>query len=148
MFRTNANTIMGERACTALELFRRGCATMRRTPAEMSSSEKIYGISSTTKEAYRESVPDAGKPTRTALQHFSLELKEHVKGMCHSTNGLDGLDVGFFLHENRVLRSDSDVVGDQVHSLKKRAPWDSCTTPLLSSPILSSCTPSRSLRCL
>ena len=102
MFRTNANTIMGGRACTALELFRRGCSTMRRTPAEMSSSEKIYGISSTTErqEANCDSVPDAGKPTRTALQRFSLELKEHVKGMCHSTNGLDSLDVGFFLNES------------------------------------------------
>ena len=99
-------------------------------------------------EANCDSVPDAGKSTRTALQRFSLELKEHVKGMCHSTNGLDSLDVGFFLHENRVLRSDSDVVGDQVHSLKKRAPWDSCTTPLIFSPTRSPCTSSRSWRCL
>ena len=99
-------------------------------------------------EANRDSVPDAGKPTRTLLQHFSLELKEHVKGMCHSTNGLDGLDVGFFLHKNRVLRSDSDVVGVQVHSLKKHAPWDSCTTPPLFSPTRSPCTSSRCWRCL
>ena len=46
MFRTIANTIEGERACTASEPFWRGCVTMRRTPVEMSSSEKIYEIPS------------------------------------------------------------------------------------------------------
>ena len=63
-------------------------------------------------EANRDSVPDAGKPTRRALQRFSLVLMEHVK--CYLTHGLEGLDIGFFLHENRVLKRDSDVVGVQV----------------------------------
>ena len=63
------------------------------------------------------------KPTRTAL-HF---------GMCYLTHDLEGLDVDFFLHKNKVLHS--DVVGVLVHLLRKRAPWNSCTPPMLSSPL-------------
>ena len=51
-------------------------------------------------EANRDSVPDAEKPTRTALQRFISELQEHVKGKCHLTHGVEGLDVDIFLHEN------------------------------------------------
>ena len=39
-----------------------------------------------------------------------------------------------------MLKQDSDVVGVQVCRQKKRAPWDSCTTPMLSSPTLPPCT--------
>ena len=39
-------------------------------------------------EAYRDGVP----------QRFILELQEHVKGKCHLTHGLEGLDVDNFLH--------------------------------------------------
>ena len=72
---------------------------------------------------------------------FILELQEHVKHVkCYLTHGLEGLIVGFFLHKDEMLECNSGIVVDQVHSLKKRAPWDSCTTPWLSSPILPSCT--------
>ena len=56
-------------------------------------------------------------------------------------HGLFGLSVDFFLHDNEVLKRDRDcdVVSVQVHRLRKRAPWDSCTPSLLSSP-LPSCT--------
>ena len=54
------------------------------------------------------------------------------------THGLEGLDIEFFLHKNKVL--DSDIVGAQMHHLSKRAPWVSCTPPMLSSPTGSSCT--------
>ena len=110
---------------------------MRRTPAEMSSSEKIYGIPLTTEgqEAYRDGVPMLGQQLD---QRFILELQEHVKGKCHLTHGLEGLDIEFFLHKNKVI--DSDVVGVQMHHLSKRAPWDSCTPSMLSFPTRSSCT--------
>ena len=67
-------------------------------------------------------------PTATAFrcpdsqqleQRFILELQEHVKDKCCWTHCLDGLHVDFFLHENKVLRSDSDVVGVQVRRPKK-----------------------------
>ena len=36
---------------------------------------------------------------------FILELQEHVKHVkCYLTHGLEGLDVGIFLHKNKVLR--------------------------------------------
>ena len=36
---------------------------------------------------------------------FILELQEHVKhAKCCLTHGLEGLDVGIFLHKNKVLR--------------------------------------------
>ena len=73
-------------------------------------------------------------------QRFILELQEHVKDKCCWTHCLDGLDVDFFLHENKVLRSDSDVVGVKVAVQRKRAPCYSCTPPKLSSPTLPSCT--------
>ena len=62
--------------------------------------------------------------------------------MYHLTNGLDGLDVGFFLHENKVLFSnrDNDVVRVLVRRLKKRLSWESSSTPMHSSPTLPSCT--------
>ena len=62
--------------------------------------------------------------------------------MYHLTNGLDGLDVGFFLHENKVLFSnrDNDVVRVLVRRLKKRLLWESSSTPMHSSPTLPSCT--------
>ena len=56
---------------------------------------------------------------------FILELQEHVKGKCHLTHGLEGLDVDNFLHENRVLECNSNVVGVLVHRPKKRVPLDS-----------------------
>ena len=57
-----------------------------------------------------------GKANSKSASALLLELQEHVKGKCHLTHGLDGLGVGSFLHENRVLECNSDVVGDQVHS--------------------------------
>ena len=98
MFGTNANAIMGERACTALELFRRGCATMRRTPAEMSSSEKIYGISSHNEGGLPRERSRRGKANSKSASALLLELQEHVKGKCHLTHGLKGLEVDNFLH--------------------------------------------------
>ena len=71
---------------------------------------------------------------------FILELQEHVKHVkCYLTHGLEGLIVGFFLHKDEMLECNSGIVVDQVHSLKKRAPWDSCTPSMLSFP-LPSCT--------
>ena len=81
-----------------------------------------------------------GKANSKSASALLLELQEHVKGKCYLTHGLEGLIVGFFLHKDEMLECNSGIVVDQVHSLKKRAPWDSCTTPLLSSPILPSCT--------
>ena len=135
---------MGERACTAKELFLTGlCDNETDADRDVFFGVYIWNFLTTERqEANCDSVPDAGKSTRTALQRFSLELKEHVKGMCHSTNGLDGLDVGFFLHENKVLFSnrDNDVVRVLVRRLKKRLSWESSSTPMLSSPTLPSCT--------
>ena len=79
-----------------------------------------------------------GKANSKSASALLLELQEHVKGKCHLTHGLDGLGVGSFLHENRVLECNSDVVGVQVAVQRKRALWDSCTTPLLSFPTLPS----------
>ena len=83
-----------------------------------------------------------GKANSNSASALLLELKEHVKGMYHLTNGLDGLDVGFFLHENKVLFSnrDNDVVRVLVRRLKKRLSWESSSTPMHSSPTLPSCT--------
>ena len=122
MFRTNANTIMGERACTALELFRRGCATMRRTPAEMSSSEKIYGIPS---QRSSRRLTATAFPTRESQleQRFSASFGAEGARQGHLTHGLYGLDVDFFLHKDEVLECNSGIVVDHLHSLKKRAPW-------------------------
>ena len=99
----------------------------------MSSLEKSMGTPSQTEEqeAYRDGVPEAGQPTRTALQRFSLELKEHVKGMYHLTNGRIVSTSASSCPKNKVLNRDCDVVSVQVHRLKKRAPWDSCTPSLL-----------------
>ena len=70
MFRTIANTIMGERACTAKELFSTGLSDNETDAGrDVFFGENIWNPL-TTKEAYRDSVPDAGKPTRTALQRF------------------------------------------------------------------------------
>ena len=132
MFRTNANTIMGERECTASELFRRGCATMRRTPAEMSSSEKIYGIPSQRRRLTATAFPTRGSQLE---QRFSASFgAEGGQGHVLFTTAWK---VDFFLHKNKVLKIDRNVVGDQVHRLKK---WDSCTPTMLSSPTLLSCT--------
>ena len=97
-------------------------------------------------EACHDGAPDAKKQTRSAL-HFrdSGARRGHV---CFLTHGLEGLDVGFFLHKNKVLRCDNDVVGVQMHRLRKRTPLDSCTTLLLSTPALPSCASRRSRRCL
>ena len=78
-----------------------------------------------------------GKANSKSASALLLELKEHVKGMYHLTNGLDGLDVGFFLHENKVLFSnrDNDVVRVLVRRLKKRLSWESSSTPMHSAII-------------
>ena len=74
MFRTIANTIMGERACTAKELFSTGLSDNETDAGrDVFFGENILNFlynEFTTKEAYRESVPDAGKPTQRALQRF------------------------------------------------------------------------------
>ena len=70
MWRTNTNTIEGERARTASQLFfRRGCATMRRRLAEISSSGKSMwnSITAQEQEACRDFVPMLGQSTRTAI---------------------------------------------------------------------------------
>ena len=61
-----------------------------------------------------------------AMQANSYRASFRSIKMCYLTHGLEGLDVDFFLHENKVLRSDSDVAGVQMHHLSKRAPWVSC----------------------
>ena len=87
-------------------------------------------------------------PTATAFrcpdsqqleQRFILELQEHVKDKCCWTHCLDGLHVDFFLHENKVLRSDSDVVGVQVRRPKKTGTMGQLYSFAASSP-LPSCT--------
>ena len=45
------------------------------------------------------------------------------RGSVTFTHGLEDLILDFILHEDKVLRSDSDVVGVQGHRPKKRAPW-------------------------
>ena len=50
-------------------------------------------------EAYRDGVPDAGKPTRTAL-HFGAPGARQGH-MCYLTHGLEGLDVEFFLPQEQ-----------------------------------------------
>ena len=98
---------------------------MRRRLAEISSLEKRIWNSLTTEgqEAYRDGVSKLGQQLE---RRFILELKEHIMDKSYLTHGLKGLDVDFFLHENKVLRSDSDVAGVQMHHLSKRAPWVSC----------------------
>ena len=54
---------------------------------------------------------------------FWSSRSEHVQRKLNFTHGLEDLILDFILHENKVLRSDSDVVGVQVHRPKKRAPW-------------------------
>ena len=95
----------------------------------------VYGTPSQTEEqeAYRDGVPILGQQIE---QRFILELQEHLKYCL--MHGLENLDIEFFLHKNKVL--DSDIVGAQMHHLSKRAPWVSCTPPMLSSPTGSSCT--------
>ena len=70
-------------------------------------------------------------PTATAFRcsdsqlepRFILELQEHVKHVkCYLKHGLEGLDVGIFLHKTKCLDSDSDVVRVLVHRQTKRAP--------------------------
>ena len=145
MFRTNANTIMGERACTALELFRRGCATMRRTPAEMSSSEKIYGISSHNEGGLPRERSRRGKANSKSASALLLELQEHVKGKCHLTHGLEGR---FLLTQTQSAQARPQCRWRPGAQSGETAPWDSCTTPLLFSPSRSPYTSSRSRRCL
>ena len=56
--------------------------------------------------------------------------------MRYLTHDLKGLDVDLHvLYENKVLRCDNDVVGVQMHRLGIRTPRDSCTPPMLSSPL-------------
>ena len=55
---------------------------------------------------------------------FIFELQEHVKhAKCYLTHGLEGLDVGIFLHKNKVLKFGQRC---RWHRPKKRPPWDSC----------------------
>ena len=72
MFRTIANTIMGERACTAKELFSTGLSDNETDAGrDVFFGENIWNpLTTEQQEANRDSVPDAGKPTRTALQRF------------------------------------------------------------------------------
>ena len=88
MFRTNANTIMGERACTASELFRRGCARKRRRPEEMSSLEKSIWKSLTTEgqEALPRRHSDVRTATRSAL-HFGAPGARHGKVLIDARPG-------------------------------------------------------------
>ena len=125
--------------CIRTFFFRRGCARMRLSPKEILSLDKSIWNSLTTEgqEVYRNGVPMLGQQLE---QRFILEVQEHVMGKCYLTHGPKGLDIELFLHKNKVLRSDSDLVGAQMHHLSKRAPWDSCTPTMLSSPTLLSCT--------
>ena len=137
MFRTIANTIMGERACTAKELFSTGLSDNETDAGrDVFFGENIWNFLHNEGGLPRER-SRRGKANSKSASALLLELQEHVKGKCHLTHGLEGFDVGSFLHENRVLECNSDVVGVQVAVQRKRALWDSCTTPLLSSPTLS-----------
>ena len=121
MLRSNRNTIEGERAGTVSQLFfsdglfEKGMEAGRDV---LSFWRKVYGTPSPRR---------IRMPTATAFRcsdsqlepRFILELQEHVKDKCCWTHCLDGLHVDFFLHENKVLRSDSDVVGVQVRRPKK-----------------------------
>ena len=141
MLRSNRNTIEGERAGTVSQLFfsdglfEKGMEAGRDV---LSFWRKVYGTPSPRR---------IRMPTATAFQcsdsqlepRFILELQEHVKHVkCYLTHGLEGLIVGFFLHKDEMLECNSGIVVDQVHSLKKRAPWDSLdeTPPLLCTPTI------------
>ena len=63
-----------------------------------------------------------GKANSNSASFWSSR-SEHVQRKLNFTHGLEDLILDFILHENKVLRSDSDVVGVQVHRPKKRSPW-------------------------
>ena len=95
-------------------VFRRGCTTKRLWPGEMSyfGGQSIQSsLTAQNQEAYRDGVPDAGKPTRTAL-HSGAPGTRQGQVLFDARPG--SLDVDFFLHKNKLRRSDSGVVGVQV----------------------------------
>ena len=71
MLRTNINTIEGERAGTAAQLYFSDGLFEKGTMGEMSSSEKSMwnSLNAQDQDACRDSVPMLGQPTRIAL-HF------------------------------------------------------------------------------
>ena len=68
-------------------------------------------------DAYRDNVPMWESQVE---RRFILELKEHVQRKCFS-DAQSGRSQ--FLLENKVLMSDSDVVGVQGHRPKKQSAW-------------------------
>ena len=65
MFRTIANTIMGERACTAKELFSTGLSDNETDAGrDVFFGENIWNpLTTEGQEAYRDGVPMLGQPT-------------------------------------------------------------------------------------
>ena len=63
-----------------------------------------------------------GKANSNSASFWSSR-SEHVQRKLNFTHGLEDLILDFILHEDKVLRSDIDVVGVQGHRPKKRAPW-------------------------
>ena len=125
----------------------RGCARKFRRSTEMSSFGKRMCISlaAQEQEACHDGAPDAKKPAQTAL-HFRAPgaRRGHV---CYLVHGLGGLDVGFFLHKNKVLHS--NVAGVLVNRPKKTdTTGQLCSSEAFFSSTLPSCALSQSRRCL
>ena len=131
-----ANASAGERSRSAPETFSTGLYDID-AQAERYLLGRQHGTPSP---------PRSRRPTATALltrvsqleRRFILKLKEHISWT--SVIWRTAWTVDFFLHKHKVLKLARNVVGVLVHRLGIRAPWDSCTPPMLSSPTLPSCT--------
>ena len=124
MWRTNANTIEGERARTAsqLLLFDGFCKKETEAGRDVFFGEK-YGetphrAGSGCLTRQHSDARTANSLNRASFWSASITSGTYIILM----HGLFGLSVDFFLHDNEVLKRDRDcdVVGAQVHRLKKR----------------------------